>query len=300
MTDGTTPLTQTVVARENISPAYVNSPPSKDEERATRPNKARGSECSGTLLAIDPPVVRCPYGKGLGAWMKDPLSLEEKIYITENLFGSSLLEFRSLEHVQQGRPSQSYALPCSWIGAGHLVYNGSFYFNEAFTRTIQRYDLRQRSVAAWSTLDDLVTQPTAPLVWRGYSDVTFAVDQGELWLIYHSDFGYQYEESVLVVKLDPEDLLIRKETSWRTGLRRGTYGIYFVICGVLYTVNGQTGRDKPISYAFDTHTALDTNPGIVFPGERSLLTQLTYYPVGELLHGWVNSTLHTYRIRLTF
>ncbi|XP_078496826.1 olfactomedin-like protein 2A [Lissotriton helveticus] len=303
----TTPANTTLMpnthtgARKNKSSIYMTRTLGGENEGTEQSRKVREDECSGTLLAIDPPVSHGTYRKVVGAWMKDSLSQEEKIYITENLFGSSLLEFRNLEHLKQGRRSHSYALPCSWIGAGHLVYNGSFYFNEAFTRTIQRFDIRQRSVAAWSTLDDLVTQPTAPLVWRGYSDVTFAADHGGLWIIYHSnDFAYQNEESVVLAKLDPEELLIRKESSWRTRLHRGSYGLYFLICGVLYTVNAQDGNDELVSYAFDTHTASHTNPGLLFPGEISLLTHLTYDPMAELLCAWANGTLVTYSLHLSF
>ncbi|XP_043939101.1 olfactomedin-like protein 2A [Protopterus annectens] len=285
----------------NGSPTQIRPAISEEQSSSEHSNRVREDDCAGTLTAVEEPFTHGKYGKAEGAWMKDPLSGDDNIYVANYLFGSTLLEFRNLEYFKQGRVSRSYGLPCSWIGTGHVVYNGSFYYNKAFTQTILRYDLHQRSTAAWNTLDDLIPQPATPSRWRGYSDVNFAADESGLWVVYASnDFGYQPEDVLVVAKIDPVELVTRKETTWKTGLRRQFYGNYFIICGVLYVVNQQAQKDGSISFAYDTHTNSDTSPGLLFPSHSTILTQLDYNPKDKLLYAWDNGTQVTYSLLFIF
>ncbi|KAI3375354.1 hypothetical protein L3Q82_021847 [Scortum barcoo] len=256
--------------------SWTESP--ADQPKATK----KPAVCKDTVASISEPVQQNVYGLSDGVWMRDARGHGNVIYLTSGHFDSTLLEFRDMDTFRSGQASNSYKLPYSFTGTGHVVFNGAFYYNRAFSRDIIRYDLRHRYVVAWTTLHDALLEEQAH---RTTTEVEFAVDESGLWLLYPAlDTEGFHQEVILLNQLSPRDL--QPIRSFRTGLRRGRYGNSFLVCGVLYAVDSMERHYANVTYAFDTHTLTHTVPSLAFTNMHAHTSGLAYCPLDKKLYAW--------------
>ncbi|KAM8850238.1 olfactomedin-like protein 2B isoform 2-T2 [Spinachia spinachia] len=252
------------------------------ESPADQPKTTKNPVCKDTVASISEPAQQNSYGLSDGAWMRDGRGHGNVIYLTNGHYGNNLLEFRDMETFKAGQISNSYKLPYSFTGTGHVVFSGAFYYNRAFSRDIIRYDLRRRYVAAWTTLHDAILEEQAH---RTQTELELAVDESGLWLLYPAvDTEGFHQEVTLLLHLRHRDL--QPIQSFRTGLRRGRYGNSFLVCGVLYAVNSMEHNYANVTYAFDTHTLTHSVPGLAFTNVHAHTSQLAYCPLDKKLYAW--------------
>ncbi|KAF5890766.1 olfactomedin-like protein 2B, partial [Clarias magur] len=71
-----------------------------DEHVMPKPQRQPG-ECKDTLATIAEPITHNSYGRNEGAWMKDPMARDDKIYVANYYYGNNLLEFQNMDVFKQ-------------------------------------------------------------------------------------------------------------------------------------------------------------------------------------------------------
>ncbi|NXB91581.1 NOE2 protein, partial [Vidua chalybeata] len=206
--------------------------------------------------------------------------------------GRRVLEFRSLTDFVSGQNFVQHLLPHPWAGTGHVVFNGSLYYNKFQSNVAVRYHFRSRSVLVQRSLAGAGYNNTFPYSWGGFSDIDFMVDESGLWAVYTTN---QNAGNIVVSRLDPQTLEVLR--SWDTGYPKRSAGESFMICGVLYVTNSHLAGAK-IYFAYRTDTSSYEYTDIPFHNQYSHISMLDYNPRERVLYTWNNGHQVVYNVTL--
>uniref|UniRef100_A0A3Q4GVN2 Olfactomedin 2b n=1 Tax=Neolamprologus brichardi TaxID=32507 RepID=A0A3Q4GVN2_NEOBR len=172
----------------------------------------------GRLTAVSNPITVRASGSRFGSWMTDAMipSSDSRVWSMDGYYkGRRVLEYRTMGDFTKGQNFVQHLLPHPWAGTGHVVYNGSLYYNKHQSNILVRDWFIPNRVRRHHC------QP-CPLCLQ-------------------------------VSRLDPHSLEVLH--SWDTGFPKRSAGEAFMICGTLYVTNSHlAGAKVHFAYHTNTST----------------------------------------------
>ena len=206
--------------------------------------------------------------------------------------GRRVLEYRTMTDFTKGQNFVQHLLPHPWAGTGHVVYNGSLYYNKYQSNIIIKYHFRSRSVLVQRSLSGAGYNNTFPYSWGGSSDIDLMADENGLWAVYTT---IPNAGNIVISRLEPQSLEVLQ--TWDTGFPKRSAGESFMICGTLYVTNSHLAGAK-IYFAYYTNTSSYEYTDIPFHNQYSHISMMDYNPRERVLYAWNNGHQVLYNVTL--
>ncbi|XP_051807478.1 uncharacterized protein LOC110950355 isoform X3 [Acanthochromis polyacanthus] len=223
-----------------------------------------------------------------GAWMSDVSQPDEgRYWLAEHFSGRVLGHSRNISAFQDGS-YRTIDIKRFYQGCGHIVYKRSFYFHNAGTNRLVKFDLNTRR-------SNILMMPNSRynnLTYLFHNSKTyfkFAVDENGLWVV----FASKTDDDTMVAKLNPDTFSV--ESVINTAYPTTKAGNAFIVCGVLYFTDD---NDRRVTYAFDLKKETPLDASFDLRPANGILAMLSYYPNKKLLYMWDNSSVTTCRVKL--
>ncbi|XP_067296566.1 noelin-2b [Pseudorasbora parva] len=249
----------------------------------------------GRLTSISAPLTIRSSGSRFGSWMMDSMidSSDNRVWVMDGyLKGRRLVEYQSLDDFANGQNFIIHHLPHPWAGTGHVVYNGSLYYNKHNSNVVVRYDLSSGGVHQQQPLPQAGFNNTFPYSWGGWSDIDLMADELGLWAVY-SSIGHG--GNMVLSRLHPLSLEVQR--SWDTGFPKRSAGEAFLICGSLYATSSHLAGAK-VAFTFHTASEAYEYTDIGFHNQYSHISMLDYNPRTRALYTWNNGHQVLYELTL--
>lgn len=251
------------------------------------------SDC--ILNQVGKPVYYRDADVDWGSWMQDsfPTTAHDamKYWMTRENDTNILYEFSSRDRFRHKNVSRTYNLPFEFDGNSHVVYDGSFYYNEFESNRIIKLDLTSNKTKS-RVIEDAAHSPMSNHLFETqYNYMDLNADENGLWVI----FATNITNNTLVLKFDPATLLT--ENLWNLTLDHQMMGEMFIACGVLYGVESTTDTFTKIRFAFDLYLNTPIEISVNFTNPFKQNTMISYNPRYEQIYSWDSRNLIVYPIR---
>ncbi|XP_054013696.1 uncharacterized protein LOC128895270 [Hylaeus anthracinus] len=257
----------------------------------------------GVIEALGKPVLKGTMDDHYGSWMHDASSrsdgFSDKLWVTRTNDTSSIFEYKSKDHFKNSS-SRSIALPYSFQGNGHIVYNRSFFYNPINRSSIFRFNLHSSSDHICDKefprcelhLPGLLVNTRNYLYTpnHNFNYVDFNVDENGLWIIY----GLPSNNTV-VLKLDATNMNI--QYAWNISIDNHKFGEMFIAGGVLYAVHSVTEESMKIRLAFDLYKNVTIPVHLSFTNPYHKTTAVSYNHKTKELYTWNKGNQLAYPIK---
>ncbi|CAK6961528.1 gliomedin-like isoform X5 [Scomber scombrus] len=222
-----------------------------------------------------------------GAWMSDASQLSEGRYWQAEHFSGRLLTEHMNISAFENTGIKTTDVKRFYQGCGHVIYKGSFYFHNAGTHRLIKFDLNTMRTKTLIMPRSRYNNLTY-LFHNSKTYFKFAVDENGLWVIFASNT----DDNTMVAKLNPKTFSV--ESIINTAYPTSKAGNAFIACGVLYITDG---TDRRVTYAFDLKTQSPLDASFDLRPANGILAMLSYYPNKELLYMWDNSSVKTCKVQ---
>ncbi|XP_063220620.1 uncharacterized protein LOC134530022 [Bacillus rossius redtenbacheri] len=246
------------------------------------------------LYAVGKPVYNRYTEASFGCWMRDPSPgsdlQAEKLWVTTEADDHHLYEYANKSLFRKEAHSKKYRLDHPFKGNAHVVYNGSFFYNERDKPRLLKFHLKTESYehldVPWLSVNSSNYLYTTR---NNYLDLS--ADDNGLWVVY----GLADSNNTVVLKVDPAAMKV--QYAWNISVDHHVFGEMFVVCGVLYAVDSVGERHTKIRFALDLYknNLLDVNLPFTNPFTRT--TMIGYNHRSKELFTWDKGNQLTYPVR---
>ncbi|KAF4526436.1 hypothetical protein B566_EDAN015068 [Ephemera danica] len=248
------------------------------------------------LTAVGKPVFHRYTDATYGSWMRDSLPRKgvspDKFWATKDKDPYHLYEYSNKTTFRQDKPTRNYTLTPGFKGNSHVIYNGSFYYNQLDQPRIIRYDLVTESIGNSTELPMAPYSGDDHLYTTDYNYVDFSVDENGLWVVYGLPNN---NNNTVVVKMDSYTL--KHQYAWNISVNHHKVGEMFIVCGVLYAVDSVTERDTKIRFALDLYRNKLLDLILPFTNPFRKTTMISYNARNKELYTWDKGNQLTYPVR---